>query len=236
MTRSSQSPGNSAGEKSPLTRKEKAEATRRRIIAAAYDSFCSRGYAGTTMKSVAAASAVAVQTIYFVFHSKAELLDATILQAAAGTPDHSPVMQRPWAVEAAETSDARRTIALAVEYGVDIYVRVGPIARIMRVAAMSDTDVDVIWTRIAVNRKKGMRRLVEHLADLGALADGVTVERGTDIFHAVNGHDVYIELVGQAGWPLRDFKRWLYELMIKDLLSDTARQAPGNPLAGLSFA
>jgi AcrR family transcriptional regulator len=220
----------------PVSRKEKAEATRQRIIAAAYDLFSTKGYAGTTFRAVAEAAGVAVQTVYFVFHTKVELLEAVTVQAAAAQARPGPVMDRPWAAEALQTGDARRTIALAVEYGVDIYARVGPIARVMRMAAMSDPDVDAVWTRISVDRKQGMHRLVQHIAELGALAQGLTVERGTDILHALNGHDTYIELVGQAGWDLVEYKRWLYQLLCSQLLTDAARRRRGAPLSGLTIA
>ncbi len=220
----------------PTRRSEKAEATRQRIMAAAYDLFTAKGYAGTTIKAVADAAGVAVQTVYFVFHTKADLLDAVLSSSGAGTTPPGPVMDRPWAAEALAADDARRTVALAVEHGVDIYTRVAPLARVVRVAAMSDSDVDTVWTRISVKRKQGMRRLVRHIANLGALADDLTADRATDILHTINGHDTYIELVGQAGWTLVDYKRWVYDLLCAQLLTDTARRAPGEPLTGLTFA
>src|SRR5437763_1750044 len=59
------------------SRKERAGETRRRMLEAASRLFSRRGYANTTLKSVAAEAGVAVQTVYFTFHSKAELLQAT---------------------------------------------------------------------------------------------------------------------------------------------------------------
>src|SRR6266581_5080962 len=57
-----------------LSRRERAKATHWRIVKAAYTLFCARGYAGTTMAQIAEAAGVAVQTVYFTFHTKSMLL------------------------------------------------------------------------------------------------------------------------------------------------------------------
>ena len=89
-------------------RRRKAAATRQRIIEAAYRAFCAVGYAGTTMHSVADEAGVAKQTVYFIFHSKPELLSAVTEDYAAGEPDAPPVADRPGNREAATSDDARR--------------------------------------------------------------------------------------------------------------------------------
>ena len=58
--------------------------TRLRITKAAYTLFCERGFSGTTMADVAQAAGVAVQTDYFVFHTKGELLSRTYDFAVLG--------------------------------------------------------------------------------------------------------------------------------------------------------
>jgi AcrR family transcriptional regulator len=51
------------------TRHERAPATRQRITRVAYALFSERGYAETTMAEIAEAAGVAVQTVYFAFHT-----------------------------------------------------------------------------------------------------------------------------------------------------------------------
>ena len=71
------------------SRREKAQATRRRIIEAARSRFETEGYASTTMDTIAADAGVAVQTVYFAFHTKAEVLLAvmTVAGGEAGDPE-----------------------------------------------------------------------------------------------------------------------------------------------------
>jgi hypothetical protein len=55
-------------------RAERAAVTRRRIAEAARGLFATRGYGATTLRQVAVAAGVAVQTVYAVFGSKANIL------------------------------------------------------------------------------------------------------------------------------------------------------------------
>jgi AcrR family transcriptional regulator len=58
--------------------RERTEATHREIIAAAVHAFRVRGYAATTMSTVAALAGVSPRTLYRYFGSKSELFAATV--------------------------------------------------------------------------------------------------------------------------------------------------------------
>ncbi len=80
------------------------------------------------MDAVARDAGVAVQTVYFTFHTKAELLIAS-LEIAGGEPG-SPevVMERAWIGRVIEAPTGWRRLALIVEHSNEIYARVGPAA------------------------------------------------------------------------------------------------------------
>ena len=59
-------------------RRRRAEATRQKILRAAHEEFVERGYHGATIASIARRAGVATQTVYFVFHTKTELVSAAI--------------------------------------------------------------------------------------------------------------------------------------------------------------
>jgi AcrR family transcriptional regulator len=63
--------------------RERTEATHRDIIAAAVHAFRVRGYAATTMSTVAAIAGVSPRTLYRYFGSKSELFAATVEEANA---------------------------------------------------------------------------------------------------------------------------------------------------------
>jgi len=70
--------------------RERAERTRIRVIRAAHTAFVQRGYTGTRMTDVATAAGVAVQTVYFIFHTKPELLAACYDHAFLGDDNPKP--------------------------------------------------------------------------------------------------------------------------------------------------
>jgi len=95
-----------------------------------------------------------------------------------------------------------------------------------------------VWATSSANRKAGMARLVGSLRDKGALREDLSVEKATDICHALNSHDLYLDLVVASGWNLVAFKAWLYETLCRALLSPAAMDAAeANGVAsGLSYA
>jgi AcrR family transcriptional regulator len=64
-----------------------------RIIVSAYTLFCESGYRGTTMESIAQRAGVAVQTVYFTFRTKDDLLQAVYEWAVLGDDGKPPPMQ-----------------------------------------------------------------------------------------------------------------------------------------------
>lgn len=217
------------------TRRQRAAATRQRIIESAHRLFLEQGYQ-VTMEAIAADAGVAVQTVYFVFHTKATLLRDVISFAAAGQPDAAPVMERPWITEALKSEDGRRILALSVEHGTDIFARVAPLAAALEGAAQSDPEVAAHVRDIGRARREGMGKLVQRLADQGWLRDGLTVDRATDIMFTVHSHATYRILVLECGWPLPDYKAWQYHTVCEQLLSESARiTSDGEPTSGLSF-
>src|SRR6266545_2423014 len=65
-------------------RQAQAAQTRHDILIAAHEPFLQRGYAGTTLASIATAAGVVVETIYRAYGSKAGLFKAVVEAAVAG--------------------------------------------------------------------------------------------------------------------------------------------------------
>ncbi len=209
------------------------EGHRRRIIDSATQSFTIHGYASTTMEQVAAQSGVAVQTVYYTFGTKGQLLCEAMEVAGAGGHDPLPVGQRPWMIEALATPSPHRALALSIEHGVDIYERAAPLWPSVNAAAIGDPAVVKYWAGVTAARRAGMARLVMRIAELGGLRRGLEVENATDIIFVVNGHATFQGLVIEAEWTLPTFKAWLYSTLVEQLLAPS----PPDPSAtkDLSF-
>jgi TetR/AcrR family transcriptional regulator of autoinduction and epiphytic fitness len=199
-------------------RAERALATRRRMLASARSLFVAQGYAATTVEQIAAEAGVAVQTVYYTFRTKGLLLRELVEVTAAGGDPAAPVMERDWAREMLAATSAQRVLALAVEHGTAIYQRVAVLWPAVRAAAAADPEVATYWNTVSAARREGQRRIVSRLVELHTLRPELDPEQATDLTVVLLGHDVYRNLVIEAGWPLPAFRAWLFATIVHQLL------------------
>jgi AcrR family transcriptional regulator len=213
-------------------RKEKALITRRRMLRAAYDSFCERGYAATTMDVIAERAGVAVQTLYFTFHTKGAILEEVVGAAITGferwDPRAVPSLTNdprkafmdfhPWfaAFDAAPTQAA--ALAVFVEASVDIFTRVGPLASVMTTAASSDPQMRAAANLGERRRVEGFALVIDLLAKRGRLRRGVSARKGTDILLALLSAEVYDHLALRRGWSTAELRKWMVDVLAQQLL------------------
>lgn len=214
------------------TRADRARQTRGRMLDGARELFVTEGYAATTMERIAEEAGVAVQTLYYTFQTKGKLLCEVVEVTAAGEEDPVPVAQRPWMQEMLTASSGQRVLALGVEHGTDIFERVAPLWPVVT-AATADPRVEQYWRGVAASRRVGQGRMVAWLDELGALRDGLDLDRATDLVVVLFGHDVFRSLVVEAGWSVPAYKAWLFPALVQQLLQ-RPRLAP-TAFADLSF-
>lgn len=223
----------------PQTRRDRARATRRRIAEAALRRFSEQGYAATTMDAVARDAGVAVQTIYFTFHTKAELLIAS-LEVAGGEPG-SPevVMERGWIGRVIEAPSGTRRLALIVEHSNEIYARVGPLLGAVSAAASVDPEVDQAWRGLVARRRAGMNQIIEVFAARGELRDGLDPSLALDLLFGINRAETYLAFTLECGWSMPRYKAWQFATLARQMLPAANAQealAGGSAeVADLSF-
>ena len=200
------------------TRTDRAALTRQRILDCAAELFVTEGYAATTMEHIARESGVAVQTLYYTFRTKGQLLCKVVEVTAAGVEDPAPVEQRTWTQQMMTATSGQRVLALGVEHGADIYVRAAPLWPAINAAAAADPQVEHYWRGVAANRRIGQARMVDQLAKLDALRTGLEPDKATDLVVVLFGHDVFRGLVGEAGWSVVEYKAWLFASLVQQLL------------------
>jgi AcrR family transcriptional regulator len=180
--------------------------------------FVTAGYAATTMERIADEAGVAVQTVYYTFGSKGQLLREVIEVTAAGEEDAGPVAQRAWMQEMLTAKSGQRVLALAVEHGTDIFERAAPLWPVVATAAAADPDVERYWRGVAADRRAGQARMVSRLTELSALRAGLELDRATDLVVVLFGHDVFRSLISDASWTVIDYKAWLFTTLVQQLL------------------
>ena len=196
-------------------RAARTQATRRRIIDAAAESFVADGYSATTLEQIATRAGVAVQTVYFHFGNKRTVLKQAVDVAAVGDDEPVALLERPWLDQARAEQDPRRVIALWTATGREILTRIGPIMRVVRDAAVVDADMADQWAANQNETASAFRVLAEQLDTMGALR--VPVDEAVDILCGLSGLELYFLLTAR-GWTPHQWERFVVDTLAHTLL------------------
>ena len=203
-----------------LTRRERAARTRRRVIQAAHAAFVERGYTGTRMADVADEADVAVQTVYFVFHTKPELLAACYDTAVLGEEDPKPPPQQAWYAKILTADTAAESVSHFVAGNTAICERVAVLDDTVR-AAVHEPEAIEVYQRNRRLRREGYAHLVRHWRDTYGLIDGLTEARAVDLLLMLSGPATYRELVIDDAWAIDDYRTWLHSQLFTMLAPPT---------------
>jgi AcrR family transcriptional regulator len=212
-------------------RRERALATRRKVLEAAYRLFCERGYGATTMGDIAAEAGVAVQTLYFTFHHKGAIMSETLGAAIFGFetwqgPPREPIdaaapeMLRtfhPWFGRYEEEPDARQALVLFVEASTDAMRRGAPLVAAMHAAAQ-DPDARAVFELGERRRVETFGTVVKILSKKkGGLRPGLTVARATDLMLVLFSATTTQALL-ERGWGAVECRRFFTDVLSHQLL------------------
>jgi AcrR family transcriptional regulator len=187
------------------TRKARAAATRQRIIEAATLEFTVGGYHGTPMASIARRAGVAVQTVYFVFHTKPELF-AAALDAAVLGPEGKPPLEQEWALDAASGSQApRAAVESFIRGSAPIMHRASALNAVAAAAAPTDPELAEVYRSRENLRVDNYRDFVNGLA----LPAGANPGRAADILITMLSPQFYLALRTERGWPHEEIVDWM---------------------------
>jgi AcrR family transcriptional regulator len=201
-----------------VPRNERAARTRRAIIAAATEEFRSSGYHGTTMTAIAKRAGVAVQTVYFVFHTKPALLTAAIDSAVMGAVDPVPPELTSWWQEGTTTLDGRRAIELFITNVSEINARAATLDRVALAASTTDPEVVDLIDHHESLRVQGFRSYIDTLAARGLLRDGLDPAEATDVLLTLAGADVFLNFTEERGWTVKRYISWTTDALCVLLL------------------
>lgn len=217
----------------PETRKERALATRRRMLKAAYDLICDVGYTSTTMAAIAARAKVAEQTVYFTFRNKPAIVNEVLHAVVVGFDRWSPTIdhevrqdhqatarvQFPWFAPFEAEPDARRALSLYMTGTVEILVRAGPL--LAAVSGLGLPELQPTLDGSEALRAEASLMIVRALKAKGrGLRKGLTVPKATDIFHVLSSPLLFHQLTTNRGWTASQAGAWLVALLAEQLLAN----------------
>lgn len=209
--------GSRGDQKARTSQAEKAAATRRRIGAAALELFVERGYAATSIDSIAKRAGVAVQTVYYFYGNKIAILKGLLDVSVAGDDAPIPTLDRPWVAEAV-AADPTEQLRIQVSAARQISERAAAVLQTLRGAATADAEAAELWAANRAQLRTVQQHLVTALADKNALRDELDIETATDIAYAIIGADVYQILVHERGWSPMQWEQWTVQLLQQQLL------------------
>lgn len=194
-------------------REEQARRTRAAVLDAAGRCFVDAGWAATTMRDIARAAGVSVETVY-AQGSKAALLLAVVDRTLTGDDEPVPVRDRPESRALLEETDAGRRFA---RLGLLVVSWLGPalpVLQAFRNAATNDPAVAVAYAEYEQRRLADVTGLLEGLT----LRPGLTTAHAADVLWTLLGTDVPTLLVDGRGWTVEAYAAWLVEALERLLL------------------
>ncbi|MEV6425140.1 helix-turn-helix domain-containing protein [Streptomyces sp. NPDC051662] len=206
------------GPKLPDTRRVRARLTRRRILDAAMELFSEHGYEATTIASIAREAGVAVQTVYFSFGNKQQLLRNLISLHLPCDDTPGGAESYPGVTEALAMADPRARLGHLVRLTRAINEQAAPLLEVLRNAAVAEDDGEDMWQTNKEQRRLIQRQFTGALADEGLLPDGLGPERALDICYALLGPELYHLLASEREWTQEQWEDWVHEGLCRHLI------------------
>ena len=203
---------------SSAVRDEQARRTRARIVAAADELFCERGYAKATMKDIAERAGVARDTAHAIFGTKAALIPAIVDLRLVPDESVAHVADSPAGQAVMNETDPVRQLELFAEYITKLNVVLRPIVQVMRSAAPSEPAVAQTLATLEKNRMKTMRRYASWFATRGPLR--MDHDAAATTIFAIVSPDVGRLLCDELGWSRKRHAEWVADMLKRALLPD----------------
>jgi len=196
-----------------------AEQTRESIVQAAKQAFEERGWAATTIRSIAESASVSPKTVEALFGTKATLLKTVVDYSIRGDLLDLSVNQRDRAAAIDAAGDAASMLDLHASHVRTIQARTARVAWSVEVAAPTDANVAELWSQMTANRLSGVGWATRtYMSKAGA---DPSIKR-TDVestFWLALEWGTFRSLTDEHGLSVDQFERWLREYYRRMLLA-----------------
>lgn len=182
------------------------------MLEAALTAFTSRGFSATTMDAVAAAAGVSVQTVYFTFNTKGELLQAVYQYVVLG-PDQTPPHLMPWWPRSEDGHDIRAAVARLVDGTVELLGRAAPLVW----SVLGDDGARARYEHNEQLRHLGYAELVAVLAEKHPLRPELTPTQARDILLVLTGPQLFVQFTRELGWRSEELAAWITTALLEQV-------------------
>lgn len=187
---------------------------RNKIIEAARHVFVNPGYAAATIKQLAEAADVSVQSVYFVFGNKPSVLAALLDVSVAGDDARVDTLDLPWVAAALGAPHPLGQLRIQVHHGRLVLERTSDILLALRAAASADEDAALLWESNLAQRRTVQQHLMIGLVEK---APSVDLESAINVALTLSSAETYTDLVVNAGWTGQRYEEWVVDTLAATL-------------------
>jgi len=211
--------------KNPSTRKydssrrqAQARQTQLQIAEAARELFLERGYAGTTIETIAEKAGVAPETIYATFKNKRNVLSFLFDISVGGDDEPIRLLDRPDPQSVLKETDQHRQLTLFAQGITLILHRAAPVFEILRIAGKTEPEIAELVERLLRERLVNMNMVAKQVLANGPLREGLTGTRAGDLLWSMTSPELYLLFTRDRAWTDDQYAQWLTDMLIRLLL------------------
>lgn len=177
--------------------------------------FAERGYAATTIESIAEAAGLAVQTFYATYGSKRAVLLAMLdeLDETAGVAELRRKLDECG-------TEWRRQLDALVNFNVRLFEHVIDLLEILRSAGEADPDVAALSRAGDQRRRAAQAPIVHGWHAAGALHPGLDERTAADVLWSLTSPELFALFVVRQQWPTTRYAAWLRDTLERLLFAD----------------
>jgi AcrR family transcriptional regulator len=194
--------------------------TRRDILRAAKEQFETRGWAATTIRSIAISAGVSPKTVEALFATKPALLEATLLGALRRDPAETDTrdLARPEAVlelrgkdrrEIERAPDAATMLELHAALACEINTRVARICWAVETAVSSDERLAALGARVTESWRFGARWSADVLLRKPGVRANLTTREAEATFQIAIDWNTYLTLTTKSDLSPEKAQEWV---------------------------
>ncbi|MCU1656708.1 MAG: TetR family transcriptional regulator [Pseudonocardiales bacterium] len=189
-------------------RRQTAATTRFEVIAAATRLFVENGWSGTSMRDVARAAGVAVETVYAAVGPKPALLEVAVDVSVVGDDEPVPLADRP-EFQALGKGTVKQRAGAAGKLLATLNARTAGLHRVLQHAALSEPALAELLRKVHASERESTA------LGIRAVAGRKPTDTEIDGLQAVLSNDVYLLLTGMSGWSDQQYQTWVADTILR---------------------
>jgi AcrR family transcriptional regulator len=191
------------------------------VLEAATRVFPDHGYAGATVRAVAAEAGVSVPTVEALFGTKASLLKAAIDVAIAGDDEPVPVLDRPPAQAAMAAASLSDFLSMVAGLVAAAQQRSAGLVLAVFDGSSRDAELAALTDRMVAQREATATWVVRGMTRLAPLRPGCSTREAVDVVWLLMDPALFVRLTRQRQWSAGRYRAWLADALARLLTTDT---------------